>query len=418
DLPREVLITAMEHHQRYFPVVDREGRLLPFFVAVSNTEPKDLEVVRQGNQRVLKARLADARFFFEEDLKVPLEERVEELKGMVFQAQLGTLYEKTLRVKELAGRLAERVAPHAKEAAQRAAYLSKVDLLTEMVGEFPQLQGVMGREYALRSGERPEVAQAIFEHYLPRSAGDTLPESDAGALVSVADKIDTVVGCFGVGLVPTGTSDPFALRRQTLGIINIILEKGYRLSLKELIGWASELLRERMEREKVEEQVLEFFRGRYENLLFPEGWGREEVAAVLNVQMDDLVDARRRIEALSRMRPLPEFESMVVAFKRVANIVRGTDYPEEPDPSLFIEEQERELYETFQGVKEEFQRLFEAEDYEGILRLFSRMRPAVDAFFDNVLVMEEDKRLRQNRLSLLGKINDLFMKIADFSVLT
>ena len=418
DLPREVLITAMEHHQRYFPVVDREGRLLPFFVAVSNTEPKDLEVVRQGNERVLKARLADARFFFEEDLKVPLEERVEELKGMVFQAQLGTLYEKTLRVKELAGRLAERVAPHAKEAAQRAAYLSKVDLLTEMVGEFPQLQGVMGREYALRSGERPEVAQAIFEHYLPRSAGDRLPESDAGAIVSVADKIDTVVGCFGVGLVPTGTSDPFALRRQTLGIINIILEKGYRLSLKELIGWASELLRERMEREKVEEQVLEFFRGRYENLLFPEGWGREEVAAVLNVQMDDLVDARRRIEALSRMRPLPEFESMVVAFKRVANIVRGTDYPQEPDPSLFIEEQERELYETFQGVKEEFQRLFEAEDYEGILRLFSRMRPAVDAFFDNVLVMEEDKRLRQNRLSLLGKINDLFTKIADFSVLT
>ncbi|RLB07319.1 MAG: glycine--tRNA ligase subunit beta, partial [Deltaproteobacteria bacterium] len=242
DLPKEVLITAMQQHQRYFPVVDGQGRLLPYFVAVSNIMARDMEVVREGNERVLRARLADAQFFFQEDQKVPLEQRVQELKGVIFQAKLGTSYEKVIRIRELALRLAEELAPEDKEVVARGAYLCKADLVTEMVGEFPHLQGVMGREYALRSGEDPAVAQVIFEHYLPRFAGDALPSTKAGDMVSIADKLDTIIGCFGVGLIPTGASDPFALRRQALGIIHIILDKGYTISLQKMITMALESL--------------------------------------------------------------------------------------------------------------------------------------------------------------------------------
>jgi len=417
QLPREVLITAMEHHQRYFPVVDGEGKLMPFFVAVANTQARDMEVVRKGNERVLQARLADAKFFYEEDLKVPLERRVEGLKGVVFQAKLGTLYEKVQRVQTLAKRLAERLCPEEVAVVQRAAYLCKADLLTEMVGEFPQLEGVMGREYALRGGESPAVAQTIFEHHLPRFSGDKLPESHPGAVLSIADKMDTVVGCFSVGLIPTGTSDPFAVRRQTLGVIHTVLDKGYRLSLGEVIRWALESLGQKVQRPpaEVEEEVLEFFRGRYEGLLLAEGWPRDEVEAVLEVQREDLVDAKRRIEALHRFRSSPDFESMIIAFKRVANIVKGRDYPDDPQPGLFKTREEGELLEAYRETEAEFRRLMEGEDYGAILSLFSRLRPVVDRFFDNVLVMEKDESLRANRLALLGKVYGLFSQAADFS---
>ncbi|HSR10939.1 MAG TPA: glycine--tRNA ligase subunit beta, partial [Thermodesulfobacteriota bacterium] len=252
SLPREVLISAMREHQRYFSIAGENGSLLPYFVAVSNTKPRDPKVVIRGNERVLQARLADAKFFFVEDQKVPLAQRVEGLKKVVYHSKLGTSYEKVMRIKGVSEYLASRVNPELRETVERAALLCKADLITGMVGEFPSLQGTMGRVYARLSGEREEVAQAIYEHYLPTSAGGDLPKSAPGAILSMADKLDTVCGCFGVGLIPTGTADPYALRRQTLGIINIILDKRYALNLGEMAEKSLELLREKIERPAAE----------------------------------------------------------------------------------------------------------------------------------------------------------------------
>ncbi|OGP54300.1 MAG: glycine--tRNA ligase subunit beta [Deltaproteobacteria bacterium RBG_13_52_11] len=417
ELPREVLITAMQHHQRYIPVVDKKGRLLPSFVAVSNTRPRTMEVVRKGNERVLRARLADAQFFFQEDQKRPLEERVEKLKGVIFQAKLGTSYEKVMRIQGLAVKLAQELAPEVKEVVARGALLCKADLVTDMVGEFPQLQGVMGREYALLGGEDPAVAQVIFEHYLPRFAGDELPSTPAGDIVSIADKMDTVIGCFGAGLLPTGTSDPFALRRQTLGVINIILGKGYCFSLRRIIEMGVDLLREKIERppEEVQADCLAFFRGRFVGLLVAQGYPVDLVEAVLAVQCDDLVDARARVEAVARFRGRPEFEPVAVAFKRVANILKGVDHKGRIDTACFEAPEEQALHGQYQEIEGKFSASIKRGDYEGALAELAKLRPPVDALFEHCMVMAEDKKVRANRLALLGEIAGLFSQIIDFS---
>jgi len=417
ELPNEVLICAMQHHQRYFPVVDKGGTLLPYFVAVSNTKTRNMDVVRQGNERVLRARLADAQFFFQEDQKAPLEEKVEALKGVIFQTKLGTSYEKVMRFRELALMLADDLAPGEREVVARAAYLCKADLVSEMVGEFPQLQGVMGREYALRSGEGPIVAQVIYEHYLPKFAGDELPTHTAGDLVSIADKLDTIIGCFGVGLVPTGTSDPFALRRLALGIIHIILGKGYSISFSHIIRMGLKALIEKIERspDEIEEDVLAFFRGRFANLLVSQGYPIDLVEAVLAVQKDHLVDARARVDALASFRGKPEFEPLAVAFKRVANILKKVEYSSETNPELFETPQEKELHARYLEISETFLSLMEKGDYGGAMVSLAKLRAPVDEFFDNVLVMDENQTLRENRLALLGEICGLFSQVADFS---
>jgi glycyl-tRNA synthetase beta chain len=419
DLPREVLITAMQHHQRYVPVVNKKGRLLPSFVAVSNTKAQDMEVVTKGNERVLRARLADAQFFFREDQKVPLEKRVEELKGVIFQAKLGTSYEKVMRIQGLAVKLAEELAPKAKKIVARGAYLCKADLMTEMVGEFPQLQGIMGREYALLEDEDPAVAQVISEHYLPRFAGDNLPSTSAGDAVSIADKVDTIIGCFGVGLIPTGTSDPFALRRQTLGVIHIILGKGYRTSLQRIIRMGMDPLTKKIERSKEEVQAdcLAFFRGRFVGLLTSQGYPLDVVEAILAVQCDDLVDARVRVEAVAQFRGQPEFEPVAVAFKRVANILKGVDHKGKLDPTRFETPQEKALHEQYRKIAGQFSAMINEGNYQGALGELAKLRPPVDALFDHVMVMAEDKRIRANRLALLNEISDLFTQMADFSQL-
>jgi glycyl-tRNA synthetase beta chain len=418
-LPREVLITAMQHHQRYIPVVDTKGRLLPSFVAVSNTTAHDMAVVRRGNERVLRARLADARFFFQEDQKVPLEKRVEELQGVIFQAALGTSYEKVIRIRELAVHLAEELAPEDKAVVARGAFLCKADLVTGMVGEFPQLQGVMGREYARLESEDPAVAQVISEHYLPRFAGDALPASSAGALVSIADKVDTVIGCFGVGLIPTGTSDPFALRRQTLGVIHIILDKGYRTSLQRMIEQGLQPLLEKIERpaEEVRADCLAFFRGRFVGLLVSQGYPVDVVEAVLASQFDDLVDARHRVEAVAEFRQRPEFEPVAVAFKRVANILKGVDQKGKLDPSRFETPQEKALHERYQEIAGRFSAMLGGGKYKEALGELAKLRPPIDALFDHVMVMAEDREVRDNRLALLDEIAGLFFQMADFSQL-
>lgn len=415
QVPKEVLITSMREHQRYFSLVDEGGRLLPSFITVNNTLADDPAVVTRGNERVLRARLSDARFFFEEDKKVSLEDRVEDLKGVVYQAKLGTSYEKMVRFRKLAEGLASRLCPDFVDKVSRAAYLCKADLVSGMVGEFPELQGIMGREYALLAGEEADVARAIHEHYLPTQAGGELPSTDIGALVSLADKVDTICGCFGVGLIPTGTADPYALRRSALGSIAIILERGYELSLPDLIDASLGLLRDKLTREEavVRNDVLDFFRGRYVNLMAGR-YPSDVVDSVVAVSFDNLNDAAARMAALTEFRERPDFEPLAVTFKRVCNIVKeGVDIPVNAD--LFQEDAERELFRAFEAVACTAREKIDAKDFQPALTEIAGLRSPVDTFFDRVMVMAEDERVRSNRLALLTGIARLFGAVADFS---
>jgi glycyl-tRNA synthetase beta chain len=420
SLPREILIHSMKEHQRYFPVADDHGKLLPYFICISNIHPKAREVVVKGNEKVLKARLSDAVFFFEDDLKISLEKRVEQLKKVVFQAKLGTSYEKVMRFKRLALWITERIDPGLREVVERAAHLCKADLVTGMVGEFPKLQGIVGREYARLSKERPEVAEAIYEHYLPAFAGDRLPSSPVGDIVSIADKMDTVVGCFGVGLVPTGTADPFGLRRQALGIIRIILEKKYSISLGGLVEESEKQLKEKMERpaEQVKEEILDFFRVRYQNFLLDKAYPFDVAEAVLTISFDELLDVQGRIDALRKARDLKDFASIVIAFKRAVNILKGAPPKREIKSSLFVESAEQNLYQSFLKAKERIEHHLNKRDYPAALVEMTLMKKPIDEFFDGVMVMVEDEAVRNNRLALLDEIGKLFLRIADFSKLS
>jgi glycyl-tRNA synthetase beta chain len=420
SLPREILIHSMKEHQRYFPVVDDHGILLPHFVCISNINPKSREVVVKGNEKVLKARLSDAAFFFDDDLKIPLEKRLEQLKKVVFQAKLGTSYEKVMRFKQLALWMTERIDPKLGEMVERAALLCKADLVTGMVGEFPKLQGIVGREYARLSKERQEVAEAIYEHYLPGFAGDRLPSGPIGDIVSIADKMDTIVGCFGVGLVPTGTADPFGLRRQALGIIRIILEKKYPISLRGLIEESERHLKEKMERpvEKVKEEVLDFFRVRYQNFLLDKEYPFDVTEAVISNSFGELLDIQHRIDALRTAREWKDFGSIVIGFKRAMNILKGLTSTMEINPPLFSEPVEKNLYQSFLKARENISRFLSQKDYETALLEMTQMKKPIDEFFDGVMVMVEDEAIRNNRLALLDEIGKVFLRIADFSKLT
>ncbi len=416
ELPRELLITTMREHQRYFTVIDKEGGLLPLFITVSNTRAEDLDVIRKGNERVLRARLADAMFFWNEDRKKKLESRLEDLKKVVFQAKLGTSFEKVMRFRTLAVELAEKLDPEVRDLTERAALLAKCDLETGMVYEFPELQGIMGREYARLEGENPRVCGAIHEHYLPIQAGGELPSDNVGAFVSIADKIDTICGCFGVGLIPTGTADPYALRRSAIGILNIILDKRYRLSLPDLIGRGLDLLRDKLERPEaqVAAEVLEFIRLRFFNMLTAQGASQDVVDAVLSASFADPVDARDRVRALSELKGAPDFEPLATAFKRVMNIVKeGVERPVEEN--LFEDPCERALFEASRKVRAETEGQVRKGDYPGALRTIATLRGPVDDFFEGVMVMAKNEEVRANRLALLTSVSSLFREIADFS---
>lgn len=419
-LPKEIIIHAMKEHQRYFPLEDQKGKLLPYFIFISNILAKDNNIVIRGNERVLQARLSDASFFFNEDLKIPLEKRVEQLKQVVFQTKLGSSYEKIMRFKRLALWIADRIDPEWKEAVERASILCKADLVTGMVGEFPKLQGIVGREYARIFGERPEVYEAIYEHYLPNYSGDRLPSSPVGDFISIADKMDTIVGCFGIGLVPTGTSDPFGLRRQALGIIRIIIEKGYKISLIQLIEESEKYLKDKMERafEEVRSDVLEFFRARFENLLIERGYSHDVIEAVTSTSFDDLVDIKHRIDALREVREWEDFESVVIGFKRAMNILKGCKPQDGIDPSLFIDPAERNLYHAFMILKEKIDQYLENKQYNLIFKEMAQMKKTIDEFFDQVMVMVDNEKIRNNRLSLLQGIGKTFLRVADFSKLS
>ncbi len=418
-LPRPVLITAMREHQRYFALVDEEGRLLPKFVAVNNTRPKDPSALVAGHERVLRARLEDAKFYFERDKKIPLAERVKELAHVGYHARLGSLYDKVKRLEALSSWLAKHLAPEKIDIVQRAAYLSKADLVTELVQEFPSLQGVMGREYALLSGEPEEVAQAIYEHYLPTHAGGELPRTIPGAIVSLADKIDTICAFFGIGERPSGAADPYGLRRAAYGLINIILDQRFVLSLKELVTEALNLLEDYLteEKGKLPSEIITFIGRRLEGELTSRGFADDLVQAVMAVGFDDLVDTYRRLEALKEVRESPDFPALAVGFKRVMNMVKKLRQQLSFDDRLLIEEAERALWQTYLAVKEESMPLIEAGKYQEALREFLKLKQSIDHFFDEVFVMVEDQVIRENRLALLQKIAKLFLSVADLSYL-
>jgi glycyl-tRNA synthetase beta chain len=417
-LPRDVLITCMREHQRYFAVVDDKGDLMPHFVAINNTRSPRPELVCRGHERVLRARLSDADFFFKEDMKRPLEAFVSELSGMIFHQRLGTVLDKIHRVKALAHYLAEQVAPDKMKVVKRAAWLCKADLLTEIVGEFPSLQGIIGREYALFSGESQEVANAIEEHYMPVRSGGALPGSLSGALLSIADKMDTICGTIAIGLKPSGTADPYGLRRLALGILHILEERSLSLSLKALIAEASHQLGNQISdiSKELIAEVITFSKRRFSYDLTARGMDHDIVEAATRVEFDDVKDCILRARALAAVRSRPEFEPLSVAFKRVMNILKGFEGGA-VNPLLLEAEEEKALYETYLSVEKKVMVSLERRAYEQALVTLLSLKPQVDSFFDHVLVMTEDMDVRANRLALLRNIACLFLKIGDLSAI-
>jgi glycyl-tRNA synthetase beta chain len=428
EVPDEVLINAMREHQKYFAVVDSDNKLMPCFIAVNNTQARDLAIVAKGHERVLRARLADARFFYQGDLNISNDDRVQMLKKVLFQAELGTLYEKIERVAGISEFLSAAVEPQAGPVAEdadlkkhvvRAAMLSKSDLVSQVVGEFPKLQGVMGRVYAAVAGESPAVATAIEEHYRPVYSGAPLPESLAGAILSIADKIDSICGCFSVGLVPTGASDPYALRRQGIGILQIMKDQGFSFSLSDLIAHSLQDFKPE-NLPAVQEQVTTFLRNRLTNLLAEDGFSKDTVAAILSVAADNIPDTWRRAAALEQLKAKPDFEPLAVAFKRVVNIIKKADDMalNEPDQKLFQHESEAALLSAYEQVKNRVEDDLTQGLYDQALVKIASLRDPVDAFFEGVMVMADESTVRRNRLALLGLIAALFGKLADFSKLS
>ena len=414
ELPKELLVMTMKYHQKYFHVSDEKENLLPYFITISNMP--ESHQIKNGNERVLRARLEDARFFYNEDKKKQLDDFVGEMKGVVFQKKLGTLYEKMERVSGLSGVLSNFVCPDKQKQALRAGRLCKADLMTLMVYEFPELQGIMGGYYATHSGEVPEVAKAIKEHYRPAFSGDVPPESELGAIIAVADKLDTILGCIGVGLIPSGSEDPYGLRRNALGIIQIFLCWGWQVPLISLIEDGLRLMgsKLKLEPEAIKKYVLELFAQRYKSHLDAEGFPHDAIDCVLSTGLDSIVDIKAKVVAFSDLKKQPYFEPLAIAFRRVVSILKeGADG--QVDPLLLHEPAEKKLFEVYLKLHEPVLQHIQKKEFDQALEKISEIKPAVDEFFDEVMVMVEDVSLRNNRLYLLHQISSLFSGLADFS---
>jgi glycyl-tRNA synthetase beta chain len=416
ELPPEILITSMREHQKYFAVVDGQGKLMPCFVAVNNTEARDMALVTTGHERVLRARLSDAQFFFLADIEQKMDDWRDRLKGVLFQAKLGSMYEKVDRVTALGAYLTDQADAGNKQSIMRAAQLCKTDLVSEVVGEFPNLQGVMGRIYAGLAGEPADVTAAIEEHYRPTSSGGALPETTIGALLAIADKLDTICGCFSVGLVPTGASDPYALRRQSIGIVHIMLDRNLDFSLSSVVAESISKF-EQADQNATTGAVMDFIRNRIGQMLVEEGYAKDVVASVTSVSIDYIPNVWNRVKALQAMKGHKDFEPLAAAFKRVVNILRKTDIQADApvNQALFQAPAESALYEAQQKVRSNVERQLASVDFDGALRSIATLRDTVDRFFEDVMVMAEDPELQNNRLALLQSIAALFDKIADFS---
>jgi glycyl-tRNA synthetase beta chain len=420
DVPPEALISSMKEHQKYFPVVDRQGALLPHFIFVSNIASRDPVQVIAGNEKVIRPRLSDAAFFFATDQKTRLADRVASLGNIVFQAKLGTLLDKTERVQALAGFIAERIGGDV-ENARRAAWLAKADLASDMVLEFDKLQGIAGCYYARNDGEPEAVAQAIRDQYLPKFAGDALPSSPTACSLALADRLDTLVGIFGIGQPPTGSKDPFALRRASLSVLRVLVEKELPLDLKELLTQAKANFSQPLPAgDGVVEQVLEYmierFRAWYEEAAIPV----QVFQAVSAKQVTVPLDFDKRVKAVHHFSQLPEAEALAAANKRVSNILakQAGEIPSQVDSSLLSEAAEKTLAEAVECKREEVMPLFARQEYTRGLETLATLRESVDTFFDKVMVMTDDEALRNNRLALLSQLHALFLQVADISLLS
>ncbi|EHU6506462.1 glycine--tRNA ligase subunit beta [Vibrio cholerae] len=421
-VPAEALVYTMKGDQKYFPVYshkmgDANKKLLPNFIFVSNIESKEPRHIVEGNEKVVRPRLADAEFFFNTDRKRPLVDRLSLLENAIFQQQLGTIKDKTDRITELAGYIAEQIGADV-EKAKRAGLLAKCDLMTSMVFEFTDTQGVMGMHYARHDGEAEEVAVALNEQYMPRFAGDELPSRGVSAAVAMADKLDTIVGIFGIGQAPKG-SDPFALRRASLGVLRILVEYGYQLDLVDLIAKAKSLFGDRLTNVNVEQEVIEFMLGRFPTWYQDAGFSIDIIQAVLARNPTKPADFDQRVKAVSHFRALEEAEALAAANKRVGNILAKYDgeLGEEIDLALLQEDAEKALAEAVEIMAEALEPAFATGNYQEALSKLAGLRAPVDAFFDNVMVMADDEALKKNRLTLLNKLRNLFLQIADISLL-
>ncbi|MBF8644887.1 glycine--tRNA ligase subunit beta [Pseudomonas pudica] len=418
EVPQEALITTMQDNQKYFCLLDSEGKLLPRFITVANVESRDPKQIVQGNEKVVRPRLTDAEFFFKQDKKQPLETFNERLKNVVFQAQLGTVYDKAERVSRLAAFIAPLIGGDAQRAG-RAGLLSKCDLATEMVGEFPEMQGVAGYYYALNDGEPEDVALALNEQYMPRGAGAELPQTLTGAAVAIADKLDTLVGIFGIGMLPTGSKDPYALRRAALGVLRILIEKQLDLDLTGAVEFAVKQFGAKVKAAGLAEQVLEFIfdrlRARYED----EGIDVATYLSVRALQPGSALDFDQRVQAVQAFRKLPEAEALAAVNKRVSNLLSKAEgaIADHVEPKYFDNANEFSLYSAIQQADQAVQPMAAARQYSESLARLAALRDPVDAFFEAVMVNAEDAKVRANRYALLSRLRGLFLGVADISLL-
>ncbi|WP_145947472.1 glycine--tRNA ligase subunit beta [Paenibacillus sp. Y412MC10] len=422
NIPQEVLITSMREHQRYFPVLDSQGQLLPFFVTVRNGDKRSLDVIAKGNEKVLRARLSDAKFFYEEDQKLEIKDALSKLESIVFHEEIGTVGDKVRRIRRIADQIGEalQISGTDSESVSRAADICKFDLVTQMVYEFPELQGVMGEDYARKAGEREDVAKAVFEHYQPRSASDDVPSSLVGSIVSIADKIDTIVGCFSIGIIPTGSQDPYALRRQSQGIVQILLAKQMPLTLSQLfdiaLGVHAELRSLDRQPDDIRKDLVEFFGLRVKKLL-SETLRYDVVDAVISAGFDDVISVVSRGEALMQaVNSGDDFKTTVESFNRVSNLAAKAGKAEVQEP-LFVEEAESNLFRAWQSITADYHAALSEREGAKALALLADIKEAVTKFFDSVMVMAEDERVRANRLGLLASIDRDLKQFADFNKL-
>lgn len=416
DVPDEALIKTMQDNQKYFPVRDSAGQLKNYFITISNIDSKSPQKVKEGNERVVRPRLADAKFFWEQDQKQPLESFNTALENVVFQAKLGSIAEKTQRVTKLAESIAEQLGSDV-DYVKRAVLLSKCDLMTDMVGEFASLQGVMGKCYAQRAGEADEVAAAIDEQYKPRGASDDTAATATGQILSISDKLDTLVGIFAIGQKPTGEKDPYALRRASLGVLRTVIERQLDLDLKNLISTSADLLKDKIDASKVEQDVFDYIIERLRAYYLDRGVTADVFDAVSALSPSRPLDFDKRIKAVSVFRELAEAESLAAANKRVGNILKksAVDKTIAVDESLLSEDAEKNLFETLSSLSKTVEPLFDSGDYESALSKLSSLRDPVDAFFDSVMVMADDEAIKNNRIALLNSMNQLFLRAADLS---
>ncbi|MGB2782428.1 MAG: glycine--tRNA ligase subunit beta [Atribacterota bacterium] len=422
-LPKDVLTVVMEKHQKYFPVFKNKDELLPLFIVVINNSKEYASKIKEGNENVLKARLEDAKFFYQEDQKTPLEKKVDKLKNVIFQENLGSLFDKTKRLELLCGYIADVLQIEQKEKKDllRSANLCKADLVTEMVKEFPELQGIMGKEYAVLSNERKEVAEAIFGHYLPRFSEDILPRTKNGMTLAISDKVDNIVGCFLSGLTPTGSQDPYGLRRQTRGKIAIILKHNLKISLKDIIqkslslytiSTSSEL---KIDENEIVSQILNFIKQRVKNIFLEDGISYDVIDAVLAADNNgDIVDIKHRIEAIEEFYNQPIFGKIITSSSRVSNLSKNSEKAE-IDKLLLREKAELNLYHNYEDIYPRIKKFICNKEYKKALKLLGDLCEPVDEFFDQVLVMDKDKDIRKNRVALIKKIGILFNQVADLS---